>query len=217
MKSGIRNATVLSAALAAAVASLSGCWGDSDAQSTTFTLSSPDLLSGTFATAYILNGFGCTGGNLSPELQWFNVPAGTKSLALQMYDPDAPTGSGFWHWAVYDIPPTATGLARGVGNNAALLPRRRVRRQHRLPRHGRDGSQRQLRRSLPARGRSAASLHLHAVRAVGRQGGGGGGRAEDRHGGSLRLRAEQGSRPRTPWQGDVHRDLRPLAERVRIR
>ncbi len=122
MKSGIRNATVLSAALAAAVASLSGCWGDSDAQSTTFTLSSPDLLSGTFATAYILNGFGCTGGNLSPELQWFNVPAGTKSLALQMYDPDAPTGSGFWHWAVYDIPPTATGLARGVGNNAALLP-----------------------------------------------------------------------------------------------
>ncbi len=122
MKPGIRNLSALSAALALAVGSLSGCWGDSDAQSPVFTITSPDLLSGTFPAANILNGFGCTGGNVSPELQWFNVPAGTKSLALQLYDPDAPSGSGFWHWAVYDIPPTATGLARGVGNNPALLP-----------------------------------------------------------------------------------------------
>lgn len=122
MKSGIRDLSVLSAAIAIAVGTLSGCWGDSDAQTTTFTITSPDLVSGTFPTANILNGFGCTGGNVSPELQWFNVPAGTKSLALQLYDPDAPSGSGFWHWAVYNIPPNTTGLARGVGNNQALLP-----------------------------------------------------------------------------------------------
>lgn len=92
------------------------------AQGAAFTLSSPDLAQGNFDNAFVLNGFGCKGANVSPELRWSNVPAGTQSLALQMYDPDAPTGSGFWHWAVYNIPPTATGLPRGAGNNAAQLP-----------------------------------------------------------------------------------------------
>lgn len=110
----------LAAALAVSVASLNGC--SSGAQSPVFTLSSPDLASGVFATEFILNGFGCTGQNISPQLQWSNVPTGTKSLALQVYDPDAPTGSGFWHWAIYDIPPATTGLARGAGNNATMLP-----------------------------------------------------------------------------------------------
>ena len=87
-----------------------------------FTLFSPDLASGTFANKFILNGFGCTGGNVSPELRWSNVPPGTESLALQVYDPDAPTGSGFWHWAVYNIPPTVTHLAQGAGNSPATLP-----------------------------------------------------------------------------------------------
>lgn len=87
-----------------------------------FTLTSPDLVGGTFSNQYVLNGFGCTGDNVSPALEWSNVPAGTKSLALQLYDPDAPTGSGLWHWAVYDIPPTATGLTRGAGNGATSLP-----------------------------------------------------------------------------------------------
>jgi Raf kinase inhibitor-like YbhB/YbcL family protein len=87
-----------------------------------FTLTSPDLSSGTFATKFILNGFGCTGGNVSPQLVWSNVPAGTKSLSLQIHDPDAPTGSGFWHWAVYDMPPTTAGLAQGAGNSPATLP-----------------------------------------------------------------------------------------------
>ena len=49
------------------------------------------------------SGFGCSGGNVSPELHWSNVPPGTQSLALQVYDPDAPTGSGFWHWVVIKI------------------------------------------------------------------------------------------------------------------
>ncbi len=75
-----------------------------------------------FADKFVLNGFGCTGSNVSPELRWRNVPPGTQSLALQVYDPDAPTGSGFWHWAVYDIPPKVTRLAQGAGNNPATLP-----------------------------------------------------------------------------------------------
>ena len=113
----------LSAALALSVTALSGCGGsDVQAQSIPFVLTSADLVSGTFDNKFVLNGFGCTGGNVSPSLQWSGVPAGTKSLALQVYDPDAPTGSGFWHWAVYNIPSTATSLTQGAGNNAATLP-----------------------------------------------------------------------------------------------
>jgi Raf kinase inhibitor-like YbhB/YbcL family protein len=80
------------------------------------------LSGGSFDNQFVLNGFGCKGQNVSPALHWSNVPAGTKSLALQVYDPDAPTGSGFWHWAVYNIPADASGLARGAGNSAATLP-----------------------------------------------------------------------------------------------
>jgi Raf kinase inhibitor-like YbhB/YbcL family protein len=111
----------LSAALAVSAPFISGC-SDSDAQTPVFTLSSPDLASGKFDTKFILNGFGCTGGNVSPALQWSNVPTGTQSLALQVYDPDAPTGSGFWHWAIYNIPPATTGLAQGAGNSPTTLP-----------------------------------------------------------------------------------------------
>ena len=62
------------------------------------------------------------GKDRSPQLTWSGAPDGTLGYAVTIYDPDAPTCSGFWHWAVYDLPPTATGLARGVGNNPALLP-----------------------------------------------------------------------------------------------
>jgi Raf kinase inhibitor-like YbhB/YbcL family protein len=114
-------------ALMLAALSLVGCGGTSgtsgNAQAPVFRLSSPDIAAGgTINNKYILNGFGCTGQNVSPALVWSNVPPGTKSLTLQMFDQDAPTGSGFWHWAVYNIPPTTTGLAQGAGNNAALLP-----------------------------------------------------------------------------------------------
>jgi Raf kinase inhibitor-like YbhB/YbcL family protein len=90
-----------------------------------FMIWSPDLAGphgNAFPLANVLSGFGCTGGNVSPALKWSNLPAGTRSLALQVHDRDAPTGAGFWHWAVYDVPPTAMGLARGAGNHAALLP-----------------------------------------------------------------------------------------------
>jgi Raf kinase inhibitor-like YbhB/YbcL family protein len=113
------------ASIAAAVVGVSlvfvGCH-HSEAQQTVFTLSSPDLTAGTFSTKFILNGFGCTGQNVSPQLVWTNVPPGTKSLHLQVHDPDAPTGAGFWHWAVYDMPVSTTGLAQGAGNNLSLLP-----------------------------------------------------------------------------------------------
>ncbi|HEV7576245.1 MAG TPA: YbhB/YbcL family Raf kinase inhibitor-like protein, partial [Caldimonas sp.] len=110
-------------ALAAATFALLAASGeDVRAQAAAFTLSSPDLPGNVIPTKFILNGFGCTGANVSPALVWGNVPAGTKSLALQVHDPDAPTGSGFWHWAVYDMAPTTNGLAQGAGNAPASLP-----------------------------------------------------------------------------------------------
>ena len=102
------------------LALLAGCAATPPAAE--FTLSSPDLRDGVFEPRFILNGFGCQGGNVSPALVWRNAPAGTKSFALQLYDPDAPTGSGFWHWAVYNIPPSTVTLPQGAGNRAGQLP-----------------------------------------------------------------------------------------------
>jgi Raf kinase inhibitor-like YbhB/YbcL family protein len=96
--------------------------GNALAQNAAFTLNSPDLASGRFEQAQVLNGFGCKGGNVSPALEWKNPPAGTQSFALQVHDPDAPTGSGFWHWAVYNIPASVGALARGAGNPGSALP-----------------------------------------------------------------------------------------------
>jgi len=71
----------------------------------------------------VLNTFGCSGGNVSPELSWTNPPAGAKSFVLTMFDPDAPTGSGFWHWTVFDIPAAVTELPTGAGSpDGANLP-----------------------------------------------------------------------------------------------
>lgn len=80
-----------------------------------FELSSPDIRDGaTLSAAQVYSGFGCSGGNLSPQLNWQNAPAGTQSFALTVYDPDAPTGSGWWHWTLYDIPATINQLPRGA-------------------------------------------------------------------------------------------------------
>jgi Raf kinase inhibitor-like YbhB/YbcL family protein len=107
-----------------AALALGGCntTAKGETPTTSFALSSPDLVDGTFSDKFILNGFGCKGKNVSPALEWSNVPAGTKSLALQVHDLDAPTGSGFWHWAVYNIPADATGLPQGAGNDDVKLP-----------------------------------------------------------------------------------------------
>ncbi len=88
-----------------------------------FTLSSPDL-AGQLSNQQIFNGFGCSGENISPQLNWKNAPAGTKSFAVTVYDPDAPTGSGWWHWVIYDIPATVHSLAKNAGNiTAAIAPK----------------------------------------------------------------------------------------------
>lgn len=89
-----------------------------------FTLTSPQLKpGGRFADEQVFSGFGCQGGNISPALLWKGAPAGTKSFAVTIYDPDAPTGSGWWHWVMFNIPATTTSLAKNAGNpEAGLAP-----------------------------------------------------------------------------------------------
>ncbi len=87
----------------------------------TFTLRSADIKEGgTLPERHVANVFGCSGGNVSPQLSWSGAPAGTKSFVLTVYDPDAPTGSGWWHWVVYDIPAATTELPAGAGDGSAL-------------------------------------------------------------------------------------------------
>ena len=89
----------------------------------TFTLSSKDL-GGQAIKSHEFNGFGCTGKNESPQLSWSNAPKETKSFAITMYDPDAPTGSGWWHWLVFDIPANTNTIASNAGNiDLNLMPK----------------------------------------------------------------------------------------------
>lgn len=101
--------------VAAIVASLS-----LTAQAAGFSLGSPDVNERRpIPEKYVFNGFGCTGENVSPAVVWMSPPKGTKSFALTVYDPDAPTGSGWWHWLVIDIPADAHGLPQGASDPAA--------------------------------------------------------------------------------------------------
>jgi len=81
-----------------------------------FVLESPDIRAGhRIDPRFEFNGFGCAGGNQSPALHWSGAPAGTQSYAVTMYDPDAPTGSGWWHWTVVNIPATVAELRPDAG------------------------------------------------------------------------------------------------------
>ncbi len=86
------------------------------------TVTSPDIKpNAKIADEQVANGFGCDGKNISPALSWSGAPKGTKSFAVTIYDPDAPTGSGFWHWVVFDIPPGTTSLPKNAGDPKANL------------------------------------------------------------------------------------------------
>jgi len=104
----LATATLLAGAVGAAAAGM--------------TLTSPDIKPGArIADEQVANGFGCSGGNLSPALSWSGAPKGTKSFALSVYDPDAPTGSGFWHWVMFDIPAATTSLPKNAGDPKGSL------------------------------------------------------------------------------------------------
>ena len=69
---------------------------------------------------YFWNSFGCSGGNTSPALEWSKAPAGTRSFAVTFYDKDAPTGSGFWHYVLYNIPANVTKIEAGALSGGKL-------------------------------------------------------------------------------------------------
>jgi Raf kinase inhibitor-like YbhB/YbcL family protein len=90
-----------------------------------FSLTSPDIKPNAMMDKkFEFNGFGCSGENKSPALKWSGAPKDTKSFAVSMYDPDAPTGSGWWHWYVINIPAGTTELAANAGAvGGANLPK----------------------------------------------------------------------------------------------
>ncbi len=83
----------------------------------TFTLTCPTMQNGdTLPMAHVYDQGDYGGQNISPALSWKNAPADTKSFALSVYDPDAPTGSGFWHWYIINIPANINELPENAGN-----------------------------------------------------------------------------------------------------
>ncbi|WP_375320246.1 YbhB/YbcL family Raf kinase inhibitor-like protein [Aliivibrio logei] len=79
-----------------------------------FEVSSNDIHEGQLMKSeFTFSGMGCTGDNISPQLSWKDAPEGTKSFAITVFDPDAPTGSGWWHWLVLNIPANVSSIAQG--------------------------------------------------------------------------------------------------------
>ena len=97
-----------------------GLFGVESVYAQNFTLESKDL-SGQLTANQVFSGFGCSGKNISPALKWMNAPENTKSFAVTVYDPDAPTGSGWWHWVMFNIPADIDKLKEDAGNPAKGL------------------------------------------------------------------------------------------------
>ncbi|MES2951317.1 MAG: YbhB/YbcL family Raf kinase inhibitor-like protein [Pseudomonadota bacterium] len=92
------------------------------AQAADFTVSTNSQVDGRFPLAQFGKVLDCTGDNLSPQIAWQGAPQGTKSFAVTMYDPDAPTGSGWWHWALANIPAEVTALKEGASTQDGAMP-----------------------------------------------------------------------------------------------
>lgn len=113
----IAGAWLAATALMLAVGATPAAQEAHKASAAKFTLTSPDVSQGKqMSERQVFDGFGCKGGNLSPALSWSDPPAATRSFALLMYDPDAPTGSGWWHWVAYNIPAATRSLPAGAGD-----------------------------------------------------------------------------------------------------
>src|SRR5204863_4747939 len=128
-----------------------------------FSLTSSDLQEGErLAMAQVSGIFGAGGQDISPQLSWSGYPSETKSFVVTMCDPEAPTVSGFWHWAVVNIPGNVTVLPTGARRRVRLrAPARRLSAPERRP----DG---QLRRRRAAGRHREAPLHLRGPRPRGR-------------------------------------------------
>jgi Raf kinase inhibitor-like YbhB/YbcL family protein len=94
-----------------------------------FALTSPDFVDGG-ALPLWARGSAAGGQDQSPALEWSGAPEGTLSYVVTVFDPDAPSGSGFWHWTLIDVPGSSTGLPRGAGTNDDLLPTPAARRRN---------------------------------------------------------------------------------------
>ncbi len=89
-----------------------------------FTLYSPDIYQNQqIREEQVFNNFGCDGQNVSPRLVWRNAPNNVKSFAITMFNKDAKTGSGWWHWIVYNIPANINKIDEGASTNKKLLPK----------------------------------------------------------------------------------------------
>jgi Raf kinase inhibitor-like YbhB/YbcL family protein len=108
-----------------AVVAVFGALSSSVAFAQNMTVTSAEVAEGsTIKEAQVANIFGCKGGNISPSLKWSGAPSDTKSFAITVFDPDAPTGSGFWHWVVFNIPASTTSIPADAGDvKKKLMPK----------------------------------------------------------------------------------------------
>ena len=108
-----------------AVVAVFGALSSSVAFAQNMTVTSAEVAEGsTIKEAQVANIFGCKGGNISPSLSWSGAPSDTKSFAITVFDPDAPTGSGFWHWVVFNIPASTMSIPANAGDvKKKLMPK----------------------------------------------------------------------------------------------